>query len=232
MSARGSGHCADMSPSLSPGVLFDIDGTLLDTNYLHVVAWWRAFRDTGYDEVDMASIHHSIGQSSPELVERLVGRTDEDTVEAHTRRFQDLQPLAEALPRARALVRACDRLGRTAVYATSAKASDLDWMLPMIGAGDAVAGVTSSADVDQSKPDPDILHISMDKHGLDPDRTVVVGDTVWDIGAAKNAGLPCIGLRCGGISEDELRDAGAAEVYDAPADLLTRLEESLLRLER
>lgn len=217
--------------SLSPGALFDIDGTLLDTNYLHVVAWWRAFRDTGHDEVDMASIHHSIGQASPELVERLVGRLDEDTVEAHSRRFQEVQPLAAAFPRAGELVRACTKLGRTTVYATSAKESDLEWMLPMIGAGDAVAGVTSSADVDRSKPDPDILHISMDKHGLDPRRTVVVGDTVWDIRAAKNADLPCIGLRCGGISEDELRDAGAVEVYGGPAELLDRLGESLLRLE-
>ena len=217
--------------SLSPGALFDIDGTLLDTNYLHVVAWWRAFRDTGHDEVDMASIHHSIGQASPDLVERLLGKPDEDTVEAHSRRFQDLQPLAEAFPRAGELVRACAGLGRTAVYATSAKESDLEWMLPMIGAGDAVSGVTSSGDVEQSKPDPDILHISMDKHGLDPARTVVVGDTVWDIRAAKNADLPCIGLRCGGISEDELRDAGAVEVYGGPAELLDRLGESLLRPE-
>ncbi len=218
-----------MNP-LSPGVLFDIDGTLLDTNYLHVVAWWRAFRDTGHTEVDMASVHHSIGQSSPELVQRLLGRPDEDTVQAHTERFSELQPLAEAFPQAGELVRACARLGRTPVYATSAKESDLEWMLPLIGAGDSVAGVTSSADVDQSKPDPDILRIPLDSHDLDPARTVVVGDTVWDIRAAQNAGLPCIGLRCGGISEDELRDAGAVEVYGDPADLLAHLGESALRL--
>ena len=94
-----------------------------------------------------------------------------------------------------------------------------------------MAGVTSSGDVDQSKPDPDILQIPLEKHHLDPARTVVVGDTVWDIRAAQNAGLACVGLRCGGISEDELRDAGAVEVYGDPADLLAHLAQSALRLD-
>ncbi len=218
-----------MNPTLSPGVLFDIDGTLLDTNYLHVVAWWRAFRDTGHPNVDMASIHHAIGLSSAELVNRLVGRDDDATVEAHSGRFAALRAQAEAMPDAGELVRACARAGRTPVLATSAKASDLDWMLPLIDAGDAVQGVTSSADVDRSKPDPGILEQSMGKHGLDPDRTVVVGDTVWDIAAARNAGLQCIALTCGGISEAELREAGAAEVYAGPRDLLAKLDDSLLR---
>lgn len=211
------------------GVLFDIDGTLLDTNYLHVLAWWRAFRDTGHGEVDMASVHHSIGLSSPDLVRRLVGHDDDATVEAHGRRFAELQPEAEALPGAGALVRTCAKAGRRVVLATSAKESDLDWMLPLIGAGDAVHGVSSSADVDRSKPSPDILEVSMREHGLDPDRTLMVGDTVWDIAAAKNARLPCLALTCGGISEIELRQAGASEVYDDPADLLAHLDGSLLR---
>lgn len=218
-----------MNEPLSRGVLLDIDGTLLDTNYLHVVAWWRAFRDTGHGEVDMASVHHSIGLSSPELVERLLGHDDDATVEAHSRRFAELRPEAEALPGAAELVQACAQAGRRAVLATSAKESDLDWMLPLIGAGDAVHGVSSSADVDRSKPSPDLLEVSMREHGLDPDRTLMVGDTVWDIAAARNAGLPCIALTCGGISEVELRQAGASEVYDGPADLLANLERSLLR---
>ena len=217
-----------MSQTLTPGALFDIDGTLLDTNYLHVVAWWRAFRDTGHAEVAMSSIHHSIGLSSPELVNRLLGHDDEGTVQAHSDRFEELQPEARAFPHAGDLVRACAKAGRTAVLATSAKESDLDWMIPMIGADDAVQGVTSSADVERSKPDPQIMEISMREHHLDPDRTVVVGDTVWDIAAAGKAGLPCVALMCGGISEDELREAGAVEVYADPADLLARLEESVL----
>jgi HAD superfamily hydrolase (TIGR01509 family) len=218
-----------MNQPRSRGVLFDIDGTLLDTNYLHVVAWWRAFRDTGHDEVDMASIHHSIGQSSPQLVHRLVGRDDDATVEAHSRQFAELQPEAEALPGAGELLQELAASGRRVVLATSAKESDLEWMLPLIGAADAVHGVSSSADVDESKPSPEILELSMREHGLDPDRTIMVGDTVWDIAAAKNAGLPCIALTCGGISEVELRQAGASEVYADPADLLANLGRSLLR---
>ncbi len=219
-----------MSPTAtsSPGVLFDIDGTLLDTNYLHVLAWWRAFRDTGHRKVDMASIHHSIGLSSGELVHRVLGRADDKTVEVHSTRFEELQPEAEALPGAAELVRGCARAGRTAVLATSAKESELEWMLRLIGADEAIAGVSSSADVERSKPAPDILEVAMRAHGLDPVRTVVVGDTVWDIAAARNAGLPCIALTCGGISTAELRQAGAAEVYDGPRDLLAHLQTSLL----
>lgn len=214
--------------TLSPGVLFDIDGTLLDTNYLHVIAWWRAFRDTGHREVDMASVHHSIGLSSHELVERLVGSDDEATVEAHSSRFDEIREGAEALAGAADLVRACAKSGRTPVLATSAKASDLEWMLPLIGAEDAISGVTSSADVESSKPAPEIFELAMRENGLDPERTIVVGDTVWDIHAAKNAGLPCIALTCGGISEAELRDAGAVEVYADPRDLLANLDTSAL----
>lgn len=213
--------------TLTPGVLFDIDGTLLDTNYLHVLAWWRAFRDTGH-HVDMASIHHSIGLSSHELVQRLAGSDDKAAVEAHSSRFDEIREGAEALAGAADLVRACAKNGWTPVVATSAKASDLEWMLPLIGAEDAISGVTSSADVESSKPAPEIFEVAMRENGLDPERTIVVGDTVWDIRAAKNAGLSCIALMSGGISEAELRDAGAVEVYADPGDLLANLETSAL----
>lgn len=212
----------------TPGALLDVDGTLLDTNYLHVLAWRRAFRDTGHDAVDMASIHHAIGLSSHELVERLVGRDDEATVEAHSARFEELRGEAEAFAGAGELVGALAARGRTPVLTTSAKQQDLEWMLPMIGAGDALAGVVSSADVDRSKPAPDILELAVREHGLDPVRTVVVGDTVWDIAAARNAGFPCVAVACGGISEAELRAAGAAEVYDGPRHLLAELDGSPL----
>ena len=107
-------------------------------------------------------------------------------------------------------------------------ASDLEWMQPAIGAGDAVAGATTSADVDEGKPAPDLLTVAVEQHGLDPARTVVVGDTVWDVEAARAAGLPCIGLTCGGISEAELREAGAVAVCADPADLLDHLDDTPL----
>jgi HAD superfamily hydrolase (TIGR01509 family) len=219
-----------MSEAARPGVLLDVDGTLLDSNYLHVTAWARAFDDTGHRGVAMTAIHRSIGLSSGRLTEHLLGKEDDATVEAHGKRFAELRDLVVATPGAADLVRECHRRGLAPVLATSGAESDLEWMLPAIGAGDSVAGVTSSGDVDRSKPAPDILAVAMEQNRLDPRRTVVVGDTVWDIGSAAHAGLPCIALTCGGISEPELREAGAAEVYDDPRDLLAHLDASCLRL--
>ena len=217
-----------MTSSTQAGVLFDVDGTLLDTNYLHVLAWWRACRDGGYDDMTMARLHRAIGMASELLSEQLLGKQDEVVIDGHGRHFEELRSLAEALPGAADLVRACRERGLSTVLATSGKADDLDWMLPAIGAGDAVTGSTTSEDVERSKPAPDLLQVAVDQHGLDPDRTTVVGDTVWDVEAAARAGMPCIGLTSGGISAQELREAGAVEVYADPADLLAHLEESSL----
>jgi HAD superfamily hydrolase (TIGR01509 family) len=217
-----------MTSSKNAGVLFDVDGTLLDTNYLHVLAWWRAFRDAGHQDVTMARIHRAIGMASELLSEEILGRQDEEVIEGHSKRFEELRPMTEALPGAADLVRACHDRGLVTVLATSGKADDLDWMLPAIGAGDAVAGSTTSEDVEQSKPAPDLLQVAVEGHDLDPDRTTVVGDTVWDVQSATRAGMACIGLTCGGISAQELRGSGAVEVYEDPADLLAHLDDSAL----
>jgi len=218
-----------VSGDLRPGVLFDVDGTLLDTNYLHVLAWWQAMRDAGHPDVSMAAIHRSIGIASEGLVERLLGEDDEKAVDAHSERYEALRDQVTAFPKAADLVRACAKLGYTPVLATSGKEDDLEWMLPAIGTDDDdFAGSTTSSDVDEGKPAPDLLTGALEQHELDPKRTVVIGDTVWDVEAAENAGLPCIALTCGGISEAELREAGAAEVYADPAQLLERLDDSLL----
>ena len=211
-----------------PGVLFDVDGTLLDTNYLHVLAWWEAMRDAGHEGVDMASIHRAIGIASEGLVEHLTGGADERAVEAHSERYEAMRDQVVSFPKAGKLVDACAARGFTVVLATSGKEQDLDWMKPAIGAEDSVKGATTSSEVDAAKPAPDLLSTAMEQHGLDPDRTVTVGDTVWDVEAAAKADLPCIALTCGGISRAELIDAGAAEVYQTPADLLDNLDGSLL----
>ena len=108
------------------------------------------------------------------------------------------------LPKTADLLRTCADRGLAVVLATSGQESDLEWMLPAIGAGDAVTGATTSADVDQGEPEPDLLTTAMRDHGLDPQRTVVVGDTVWDVKAAQRAGLPCIGLTCGGLARESV----------------------------
>lgn len=218
-----------MSDAPRPGVLFDVDGTLLDTNYLHVLAWWQAFRDAGHEGVAMATIHRAIGIASAELVRHVVGTDDERAVEAHTRRYEALRDQVLAFPAAADLLRACAGRGLAVVLATSGAESDLEWMLPAIGTDDAVHGATTSAEVESAKPAPDLLDAAMREHGLDPARTVVVGDTVWDVESARKAGLPCIGLACGGIPEGELREAGAVAVYADPADLLAHLDDSPLR---
>ncbi len=210
------------------GVLFDVDGTLLDTNYLHVLSWWQALRDAGHEGVSMASIHRAIGIASEGLVERLVGRQDDTAVDAHSERYEALRDQVVAFPGTADLIRACADAGLTVVLATSGKEADLAWMRPATGAEDSLDGATTSSDVEQAKPAPDLLSVAMEQHHLSPQRTVVVGDTVWDVEAAQRAGLPCIALTCGGISRAELLEAGAAEVYDDPADLLNGFADSLL----
>ena len=204
-------------------MIFDVDGTLLDTNYLQVVAWWRAMRDTGHDEVAMSALHRAIGIPSDGLVRHVTGGDDEAAVDAHSERFEPLRELVVAFPRSAELLRACADTGLTVVLATSAQPSDLDWMLPAIDADDAIAGVTTAGDVEAGKPEPDLLQTAVDQHGLDPERCVVVGDTVWDVEAARKAGLPCVGVLSGGISREELEAAGAVAVYEDPADLLAHL---------
>jgi HAD superfamily hydrolase (TIGR01509 family) len=213
------------------GVIFDMDGTLLDTNYLQVLAWWQAFRDTGHDEVSMADCHRAIGIASEQLVGHLLGGDApdaEEISEAKTRRYEPLRELVVAFPRVGELLAACRERDLTVVLATSGKETDLEWMVPAIGGEDVVDGATTSADVDSAKPAPDLLQTAVRDHGLDPARTVAVGDTVWDVRAARDAGLPCIALTCGGISRAELLEEGADEVYEDPADLLASLDDSLI----
>ena len=226
----------------STGVLFDIDGTLLDSNYLHVLAFWQAFRDNGH-EIAMWTLHRHIGMGSEELVLQLLGQPDDDVVKAHSERYEALRDQATAFPEAGELLSRCADLGLTVVLATSGAKKDLAWMLPLIGApAGVIAGVTTSADVEAAKPHPDVLQVAIRDHDLDPDRTVMVGDSdrtvmvgdsdrtvmvgdsVWDVEAAKTAGLPCVAVRSGGVGADEL--SGAVALYDDPAALLDALDAS------
>jgi HAD superfamily hydrolase (TIGR01509 family) len=215
-------------PEPRPGVLFDVDGTLLDTTYLHVLAFWQAFGDTGHAPVPMERIHRAIGLPSKSVVRHLLGHDDEAVIEAHSRRLAPLREKAEPLPGTADLLRACADRGLAVVLVTSGAGSDLEWMLPALGARDAVTGATTSDDVEDGKPEPDPLGTAIRAHGLDPQRTVVVGDAVWDVEAARKADLPVIGLTSGGISAGELTEAGADAVYADPAELLDHLDGSPL----
>ena len=217
----------------TPGVLLDVDGTLLDTNYLHAFSWWQAMRDAGVEGITMTATHQAVGIASEQLVEHLVpdadARTAKKTIKAHTKRYQKLQGQVAAFDRAADLIRRCRGAGLAVVLATSGQESDLKWMLPAIGVEDGViTGSTTSADVEVAKPAPDLLSVAMEQHGLDPSRTVAIGDTVWDVQSAHDAGVPLIAFTCGGIVACQLEAAGADEIYTGPADLLDHWGDSVI----
>lgn len=209
------------------GVIFDVDGTLLDTNYLHVAAWWEAFRERGHD-ICCTDVHRALGMASAELVERVLGRPDQPVIEAHSRHFAPYLGRIRPLPGAADLLTATAGLGLSVVLATSAKDDEVELMLDALNACDAIGTVVSSGAVERAKPNPDIVERALSESGTDRARAVMIGDAVWDVIAARRAGLPCIGLLSGGIAEDQLRGAGAVEIYADPADLLGNLQGSTI----
>lgn len=158
----------------------------------------------------------------------MLGRPDATVIEAHSRYFAPYLGRMRPLPGAADLLKATARLGLNVVLATSAKDEEVGLMLDALGARDAIGTVVSSGDVDQAKPEPDIVDRALQESGTDPDRAVMVGDAIWDMIAARRAGIPGIGLLSGGIAQQELRDAGAAEVYADAASLLGKISGSVI----
>lgn len=209
-------------------VLFDVDGTLVDTNYLHAVAWRRAFVEHGHD-IPTAWVHHRVGMGSSLLLDELIPDGDHEAVkQSWSRHFQQLKPEIRALPGASALVREVVRRGARAVVATSSEPDDLEALLDALDVRDVLAGITDAGDVDEAKPEPEVFETAMREGGGTPERTIVVGDTVWDVEAAARAGLRCVVLGTGGIAESVLRDAGAVAFYRDPRALLDGLDDSPL----
>jgi len=211
----------------SAGVLFDVDGTLVDTNYLHVVAWWHAFRAQGH-RVPMTDLHRTVGQGSDRLVETILGHADAAVSQGHTDFYGPALYDVAAFPRAADLLRATKEIGLRVVLATSASAKEVEHLTKAIGADDAVDAVTTKDDVEASKPAPDVVQSALAAGDVDPGAAVFVGDTVWDVEAARKAGLDCIAVLSGGISAAELTDAGAAAVYRDVAHLLDDLDDSAI----
>lgn len=215
------------APHVNPAaaLVLDVDGTLLDTVYLHVFAWWEAFEAHGY-EVSCLDIHRAIGRGSADLVETLVGHQDERVVQGHDERWEPLRERCRAFHDVEQLIRASAERGLSVVYCTSGSAQDIEAIRRKLGCDDVVAAVVSSSDVEKGKPAPDIVTAALDAVQVAPERAVMVGDTVYDVRAATAAGVACIGLLTGGISESELRGAGAAAVYANPSELLRDLDAS------
>lgn len=211
--------------------LFDVDGTLVDSNYLHVTAWMQALAAVGHP-VDAWRVHRCIGMGSAQLLDTLLGpaaaRLGERATAEHAERYRDAFGQLRALSGARELIGAVAASGLSVVLATSARPVELDRLRAVLGADDKLAALVSSQDVPVAKPAPDLVTVALERAGVPAGRAVFVGDTVWDVRAAGRAGVACVGLRSGGIAAAELTGAGAVAVYDDPADLLGALPSSPL----
>lgn len=213
-------------------VLLDIDGTLADSNYVHTFTWARAFREVGHP-VAAWRIHRCIGMGGELLLEELLGdRVEElgaDAKELHTRYYAQAADEVHRFDGVRELVTALKERGARVVLATSASPDELEILVRVLDVSDDVDAITSAQDVEEAKPDPDLVQTALDAAGVTAEQAVFVGDTVWDVEAAARAGVPCVGVLTGGISEGELTDAGAVAVYRSVAAILEELDSSPLR---
>ncbi|MCX5205287.1 HAD family hydrolase [Streptomyces sp. NBC_00237] len=217
---------------MTRAALFDVDGTLADTNHLHVVTWWEAFRQAGH-EVPTHDIHHAIGLGSADLIAHLLGDDhDPDEVEslsdAHSTLYGTYFDRLLALSGARELLHTLHSRGWRIVLATSAGGPELKALRRAIDADDVIAGIASADDVEQGKPAPDPVHRALEIAGCEAGDAVFVGDTVWDMRAGTRAGVHTVALLSGGIPRADLVEAGAAEVYGGPAELLAELDGSVV----
>ncbi|SEH77966.1 haloacid dehalogenase superfamily, subfamily IA, variant 3 with third motif having DD or ED/haloacid dehalogenase superfamily, subfamily IA, variant 1 with third motif having Dx(3-4)D or Dx(3-4)E [Mycolicibacterium rutilum] len=210
-------------------VLFDIDGTLVDSNYLHVHAWYRAFQEAGC-AVEAWRIHRLIGMDGTTLVETLTPDADtatrEQAKDLHSRYYKESAPYLKRLPGARELLEAVHKLGVQVVLATSAPEDELAVLREVLDSDHLVSAVTSSEDVDTAKPKPDIVNVALERAGVVAAHAVFVGDSVWDMEACARAGVDSLGVLSGGVSRDELETAGAQRVFEHPKELCQHLDDT------
>ncbi len=203
-------------------VVLDVDGTLMDTNYLHTEAWARAFEEVGH-RVPRVELHKQVGKGSDLLIGEFV--EDEEMAakidELHSEFYGELQEHGHPLPGAKELIPSLLERGYEVWFVTSAKDEELEHHIGELEAEGEITGVVNSSDVENSKPAPDIFELALERAGASPDETVAVGDAIWDIESASAAGIRTVAVLTGGaFSEEELREAGAVEVYEDCAALL------------
>ncbi len=212
--------------------ILDIDGTLVDTNYQHAIAWYRAF--CRHDVLlPVWRIHRHIGMGGDQLVPSLAGEEFEaeygDAVrEDEKALYGELIGEVRPMQGARELIEALVQRGHTVLLASSAKQEEVACYLDLLDARELADGWTSSADVESTKPEPDLVHSALQKAGAEAAEAVMIGDTPYDVEAAKRANVPTLGVLTGGFSEQELRDAGARDVYESVRQLRERLDRSAL----
>jgi len=209
-----------------PAAILDVDGTLVDTNYHHAIAWYRAFRRHGVAPA-IWRIHRHIGMGGDQLVDAVAGHGVERERGDEIRAAEDelyMEVIDEVRPfdGARELIGELKRRGNPVVLASSAKQEEVDHYLDLLEARDLAHGWTTSADVEATKPEPDLVRAALDAAGTD--EAVMVGDTTWDVEAAARAGLETLAVLTGGYSAAELRDAGAVAVFDSVFELRSSLD--------
>jgi phosphoglycolate phosphatase-like HAD superfamily hydrolase len=210
-----------MTAEQRPGVLFDVDGTLFDTNYLHTLAWSRAFADAG-EWAPMHAIHRLVGMGSDRLVVELLGHESPEALAARPRRYKELVDEARPFPGGADLLRHAYGKGLTIVIATSAVANELDALLDKLGANDVIGAITTADDIEEPKPASEVFVKAMINGSVDPRRALAVGDSV------RAAGIDCVAVESGGYSEHELAEAGALHVYRDVQEILDQFHTSPL----
>jgi HAD superfamily hydrolase (TIGR01549 family) len=210
--------------------ILDIDGTLVDTNYHHAIAWYRAFREHGVT-LPVWRIHRHIGMGGDQFVAAVAGQQVEEELgddirAAEKARYMELIGEVAPFAGARELLAALKQRGHVLVLASSAKPDEVDYYLDLLDARALADGWTTAADVAATKPKPDLVLAARERAGAD--QAVLVGDSTWDCEAAERAAVPAIAILTGGFSEQELRDAGAIAVFDSLQALVKRLEETPL----
>jgi HAD superfamily hydrolase (TIGR01509 family) len=212
--------------------VLDIDGTLVDTNYQHALAWYRAFRRHQI-VLPVWRIHRHIGMGGDQVVEALTdARTERELGDeirgAEKELYFELIDEVEPMERARELISEVGRRGHLVVLASSAKEDEVEHYLEVLDARELADAWTTSADVEATKPAPDLVKAAIERVGGSAEDAVMVGDTPWDVHAARAAGVPTIAVLTGGFAIEELRESGAVEVFESVADLRAELDRTPL----
>ena len=202
--------------------ILDIDGTLVDTNYQHAIAWFRAFRRHDVT-LPIWRIHRHIGMGGDQLIAALAGdeveeRLGDDIREAESELYRELIGEVRTMEGSRELIEDLREAGYVVVLASSAKDWEVEHYIELLDAEELVDGWTTSADVENTKPEPDLIKAALEKVDADGE-AILIGDTVWDVEAAKRAGVETLAVLTGGFSEHELRDAGAKDVFTSVNEL-------------
>jgi HAD superfamily hydrolase (TIGR01509 family) len=211
--------------------ILDVDGTLVDTNYHHAIAWFRAF--LRHDVVvPVWRIHRHIGMGGDQLVAAVAGdeieeQTGDDIRDSESDLYKELIGEVRTMEGSRELIEDLRQRDNVVVLASSAKDWEVEHYLDLLGAREIVDGWTTSADVEQTKPEPDLIKAALEKADADGD-AMLIGDTVWDVEAAKRAGVETLAVLTGGFSEQELRDAGAHDVFTSVEELRKNLARTAL----